>query len=199
MVGDFDAETTRLMGLAFETSIEALRNWGVLDPPREAIAKAIIDLAKGGERDPERLCDAALKGRQAAIVSDPSPRPPHASPRVRPVATHTSLKTKLFDHRPAIVLFSTEKTKSRETLTEIDQRVSPLESLVPFCLGPNSWLHTLHVHPMPPYPRDATYCSGTQEDGTLPTSKTELKSSSMSAAKTPLSTHLRAPSSTSPL
>jgi hypothetical protein len=50
----------------------------VLDPPREAIAKAVIDHAKGGERDPERLCDAALEACQAAIVSDPSSHPPHA-------------------------------------------------------------------------------------------------------------------------
>ena len=28
----FDAETTRLMGLAFETAIQALRNWGLDDP-----------------------------------------------------------------------------------------------------------------------------------------------------------------------
>jgi hypothetical protein len=72
------------MSLAFETAIQALRNWGVLDPPRQAIAKAIIDLAKGGERDPERLCDAALKACQAAIISDPSPLPPHASPPAQP-------------------------------------------------------------------------------------------------------------------
>jgi hypothetical protein len=80
----FDAETTRLMGLAFETAIQALRNRGVLDPPREAIAKAVIDHAKGGERDPERLCDAALEACQAAIVSDPSSHPPHASPPAPP-------------------------------------------------------------------------------------------------------------------
>jgi hypothetical protein len=77
----FDAETTRLTGLAFETAIQALRNWGDVDPPREAIAKAIVDLAKGGERDPERLCDAALKACQAAIVSDPIPPPPLVSRR----------------------------------------------------------------------------------------------------------------------
>jgi hypothetical protein len=56
----------------------------VLDPPREAIAKAVIDHAKGGERDPERLCDAALEACQAAIVSDPSSHPPHASPPAPP-------------------------------------------------------------------------------------------------------------------
>jgi hypothetical protein len=75
----FDAETTRLMGLAFETAIQARRTWGELEPPREAIATAIIDLAKGGERDPERLCDAALKACQAAVVSDSSLPPPLVS------------------------------------------------------------------------------------------------------------------------
>ena len=80
----FDAETVRLMGIAFETAIQALHTWEVLEPPREAIAKAIIDLAKGGERDPERLCDAALRACQPAIVSDPSPLPPPASPQEPP-------------------------------------------------------------------------------------------------------------------
>jgi hypothetical protein len=77
----FDAETTRLMGLAFETAIQARRSWEELD--REAIAKAIIALAKGGERDPERLCDGALKACQTAIVSDPGPPPPLVSRRER--------------------------------------------------------------------------------------------------------------------
>jgi hypothetical protein len=57
----FDAETTRLMGIAFETAYEALRRRGVDDPPREALAVAIINLAKAGERDPDRLCDAAVE------------------------------------------------------------------------------------------------------------------------------------------
>jgi hypothetical protein len=34
---------------------------GTVSPTREAVAQKIIDLAKGGERDPERLCDGALK------------------------------------------------------------------------------------------------------------------------------------------
>jgi hypothetical protein len=34
---------------------KSLRNRGVDEQPREAIARAIIDLAKAGERDPERL------------------------------------------------------------------------------------------------------------------------------------------------
>jgi hypothetical protein len=57
----FDPETTRLLGLAFETAIQALHNGGVDDPPREGIARTIIGFAKGGTRDPERLCELALE------------------------------------------------------------------------------------------------------------------------------------------
>jgi hypothetical protein len=57
----FDPETIRVMGIAFETAIESMRNWGVLDPPREALANAIIESARSGERDVERLCNVALE------------------------------------------------------------------------------------------------------------------------------------------
>ena len=76
----FDPETARLLGIAFETALQALRSWGVSDPPREAVAKALIDLAKGGERDPERLCNEALKACQGAIISAPTPLPPPDAP-----------------------------------------------------------------------------------------------------------------------
>jgi len=56
----FDPETTRLLGLVFETAIQATHNWDVADSPREAIARALIGFAKAGERDPDRLCDLAL-------------------------------------------------------------------------------------------------------------------------------------------
>src|SRR3954470_22524703 len=80
----FDPETTRLLGIAFEFAIQALHNWGVLDPPREAIARAIIGFARAGERDPERLCDLALESCAKPIISDPNPLPPHASPQAQP-------------------------------------------------------------------------------------------------------------------
>jgi hypothetical protein len=58
----FDGETTRLMGIAFEM---ALGTFGATlrpdDPIRAALAHKIIAQAQAGERDPERLCDAALK------------------------------------------------------------------------------------------------------------------------------------------
>ena len=81
----FDPETIRLMGIAFEMAIFALqRAEGAVAPTRDAVAQQIIDLAVAGERDPERLCDAALEACLQAIVTDPSPLPPHASPPVLP-------------------------------------------------------------------------------------------------------------------
>jgi hypothetical protein len=81
----FDAETTRLMGIAFETAVAALPTQGDVEPPRDIIARMIIDLAKTGERDPERLCEAALKAVSVyPIVNAPNPLPPHASPPVLP-------------------------------------------------------------------------------------------------------------------
>jgi hypothetical protein len=82
----FDPETMRVMGLAYEMALVALqRTDGTANPTREAVAQKIIDLAKAGERDPERLCNEALKATQPmapVLISDPSPLPPHASPLV---------------------------------------------------------------------------------------------------------------------
>ena len=46
-----------------------------------AVAQKIVELAKAGERDPERLCEGALKATQPVIpvlISDPNPPPPPA-------------------------------------------------------------------------------------------------------------------------
>ena len=79
-----DPETIRLMGLAFETALASFRPIpDYADPIREVMARKIIDLAKAGERDPERLCEGALKDLRPA-VSDPSTPPLPASPLERP-------------------------------------------------------------------------------------------------------------------
>jgi hypothetical protein len=56
---EFDDEARRVMGVAFEMARVALRI-DRTDPISERLAKSIIALAKGGERDPDRLCDGAL-------------------------------------------------------------------------------------------------------------------------------------------
>jgi hypothetical protein len=76
----FDAETVRLMGLAFEIALATLRPPDS-DPLREAVARKIIELAKAGERDPERLCDGALKDLPP-VVSVPSLASPPAGSRL---------------------------------------------------------------------------------------------------------------------
>jgi hypothetical protein len=82
----FDPETARLLGLAFEMALVALQHADrVVSPTRDAVAQKIIELAKAGERDPGRLCDAALEALGASpALTDPSPLPPPASPPVPP-------------------------------------------------------------------------------------------------------------------
>lgn len=80
----FDAETIRIMGLAFEMALVAVEHTdGIINPTRDAVAKNIIERAKAGERDPDRLCDAALQALRPslrAVVSDPNPLSPPARP-----------------------------------------------------------------------------------------------------------------------
>jgi hypothetical protein len=74
----FDPETARLMGLAFEMALASLRS-GCTDPLREALARKIIELAKTGERDPERLCEGALNDLptvSASTLPQPDVSPP---------------------------------------------------------------------------------------------------------------------------
>jgi hypothetical protein len=57
----FGPEDIANMSAAFET---ALRKLGVVDrsdPAATAVAKLIIEFAKAGQRDPERLCALALQ------------------------------------------------------------------------------------------------------------------------------------------
>jgi hypothetical protein len=54
------------MGEAFDTACAELQDNNLSDLFREVIAVRIIEVAKRGERDPQRLCSIAL----AAIGSD---------------------------------------------------------------------------------------------------------------------------------
>jgi hypothetical protein len=72
----FDGETTRLMGIAFETALGSFgATLGCDDPVRAALAHNIIALAQAGERDAERLCDAALKAVRPPDPLAESPPP----------------------------------------------------------------------------------------------------------------------------
>ena len=57
----FDEEMRRALGVAFETTCIALRVGECADDVRQAVADKIIALAKAGERNPDRLCEEAVK------------------------------------------------------------------------------------------------------------------------------------------
>jgi hypothetical protein len=57
----FDREMTRVMGVAFEMTRTALGSADRSDHVNEIVAKTIIDLANQGERNPDHLCERALK------------------------------------------------------------------------------------------------------------------------------------------
>jgi len=58
---EFDPETVRILGVAFEQVCVALRIGNCADDVKQAIANKIIELAKTGERSPDRLCECALE------------------------------------------------------------------------------------------------------------------------------------------
>ena len=65
-----DPETKRVMGVAFEMTRVALRLNDRDDLAVAIIAKKIIELAKAGERNPDLLCEGALKD----LRDDPPPQ-----------------------------------------------------------------------------------------------------------------------------
>jgi hypothetical protein len=56
----FDDADTRVMGAAFDAACDELRDTWQSPLVRELMAKRIIDAARAGERDVDRLRDAAL-------------------------------------------------------------------------------------------------------------------------------------------
>jgi hypothetical protein len=65
-----DAETKRVMGVALELARSALRVPDRSDAITGMIAEKIIALAQAGERNPDLLCEHALKDLQAVIGAD---------------------------------------------------------------------------------------------------------------------------------
>jgi hypothetical protein len=62
---EFDPETKRVMGLAFEITRAALRLTDRDDPVLAMVAKKIIELAKAGEHNPDLLCERVLNDLRA--------------------------------------------------------------------------------------------------------------------------------------
>jgi hypothetical protein len=58
---NFDPETSRVVGIAYEMTCVALGLIDRGDLANSLVAQRIIELAQRGERDPDRLCDTALQ------------------------------------------------------------------------------------------------------------------------------------------
>jgi hypothetical protein len=63
-----DQETTRIVGVAFEMVCIALGAEESDDFVKQAIARKIITLAKTGERNPDILCEQALRDIRGSQV-----------------------------------------------------------------------------------------------------------------------------------
>jgi hypothetical protein len=72
---DAPAETTRIMGVAFELARIILRLKSG-DPAEALITRRIIELAKAGERNPDVLCERVLCRVRQARARDGRPREP---------------------------------------------------------------------------------------------------------------------------
>jgi hypothetical protein len=57
---EFDDYATHAMGAAFDTACAELQDSNLSELVREIIAGRIIEAAKRGERNPQRLCRIAL-------------------------------------------------------------------------------------------------------------------------------------------
>ena len=66
----FDPEHRRILAVAFELVCITLRVGDCDDGVKQAIAAKIIELAKAGERNPDILCEQALKD-----IRGPQPPP----------------------------------------------------------------------------------------------------------------------------
>ncbi|MGN6570596.1 MAG: hypothetical protein ACTHLO_04180 [Pseudolabrys sp.] len=67
---DFDPETIAILASAYEKARKSLHDKGQPRVVQEIIAGRIIATAKTGERDPDKLCEAALSalGNKAVFV-----------------------------------------------------------------------------------------------------------------------------------
>jgi hypothetical protein len=74
----FDPAATKIMGHAFDKACAWLGEFGRSAVIHEILAKRIIEVAKTGERNPDRLCKQALNA-----LADPMPAPAEVAPLFR--------------------------------------------------------------------------------------------------------------------
>ena len=65
--GSFGPEVTRLMGEAYDQACKQLHSHEQPEAIHETIAERIIAAVQKGERDPQKLCEDALRGLGSLI------------------------------------------------------------------------------------------------------------------------------------
>jgi len=60
----FDPEEVQAIVAAYEAALARLGLRDRSDPAAEMVARKIVEIARGGERDPERLSDRVVKSLQ---------------------------------------------------------------------------------------------------------------------------------------
>ena len=68
-----DLEVAEAMSEAYEKACRSMHDWGQPVRLGEMIAKRIVKIASAGERDPDELCERAL--RSLGFSESPSLRP----------------------------------------------------------------------------------------------------------------------------
>jgi hypothetical protein len=69
----FEGDATAVIMEACEKASQSMLDWGQPDTFKDIIAKRIIELATKGERDPDQLCEQAL--RSFGFSESPSLQP----------------------------------------------------------------------------------------------------------------------------
>jgi len=59
--GSFGVEDMRAMNAAFDQACEALGLSNTHDSVTQRLARAVVEQARGGERDPDKLCAMTLR------------------------------------------------------------------------------------------------------------------------------------------
>ena len=76
---NFDQEAIRNLALAFDYVQIELRRHGKPVLMENVLAKRIVELAQGGERDLEKLCDAILSEHGITRANKVVPDDPHST------------------------------------------------------------------------------------------------------------------------
>jgi hypothetical protein len=61
VIGAFDPEATAAMTAAYGKACQSMHDWEQPEILKDIIAKRIIDVAADGERDPDMICERALR------------------------------------------------------------------------------------------------------------------------------------------